>query len=346
MNEFSYINCDNPDFDSAYSKVLNWIHYEIDTSQLKTELVKWAASVDKTEIAQSIPQNLISVEGSIAYLLNRGANLPQKSVNRLLSFLQKHTPDITDQEPDWQQLPETASGKAVLAYVNCYAWIDNAKAQFLSGKLTIDEIPSVVRNIIERNGMGRPGITKKLLKHYKQSLTESRLEESTKSWTKPLAVIVDTLNLLSGNKAAVKLAAKEAHLRKMNSTVASLDRKGEKAASKLKHKAEDSGLGIKSVSPTNIVGATAAVIYNTKNRHIDVYFAIQDQQLTIKGSKIENFDTKASQGKIVRKPENSLQLWVKASNIKRLEILRDAIKGKPWELTGKINSNHIVLKVI
>ena len=344
MNEFSYINYENPDFGAAYSKALNWIHYEIEPSKIKTELVKWAASVDKTEIAQSIPQNLISVEGSIAYLLNRGAILPQKSIDRLLSFLQKHTPDITDQEPEWQPLPETSTGKAVLAYVNSYAWIDNAKAQVLSGKLAIDELPTVVRKIVERNGMGRPLLTKKLLKHYKQSLTESRLDESTKSWTKPLGVIVDILNLLSGNKAAVKLAAKEAHLRKMNSTT--LDRKGEKAASKIKHKAEDSGLGIKSVSPTNIIGATAAVIYNTKNRHIDVYFANQNQQLTIKGSKIENFDIASSQGKIIRKPENTLQLWVKASNIKRLEILRDAINGKPWELTGKINSNHIVLKVI
>ena len=123
-------------------------------------------------------------------------------------------------------------------------------------------------------------------------------------------------------------------------------RKGEKAASNLKHKDEDVVLGIKSVNPTNIVGASAVVIYNTKNRHIDIYVAKQDQQLSIKGTKIENFDEKASQGKIVRKPENALQMWVKATTIKRLEILRDSIKGKPWELTGKINSNHIILKVL
>ena len=346
MNEFPELNHENPDFALQYSRALNWIHYEVDTSQLKMELVKWAATVDKTEVAELVPQNFISVEGSIAYLLNRGAKLPQKSIDRLLAFLQKYTPDNTLVSPEWDFLPDTASSRSVIAYVNCYSWIDNAKSRVLSDKMPLDDLPSVVRETIEKYGLGKPAITKKLLNHYKQSLNDARTEESTKSWVKPLVIIVDVLNLLSGNKAAVKAAAKEALLRKMNSTVSTLDRKGEKAASKIKHKDEDGTLGIKSVNPTNIVGATAVVVYNTKNRHIDIYFAKQDQQLSIKGAKIENFDEKTSQGKIIRKPENALQMWVKAGNIKRLEVLRDAINGKPWELTGKINSNHIILKVL
>ena len=346
MNEFAELDYESPDFDLQYSKALNWIHYEVETSQLKLELVKWAASVNKTEIAESVPQNYISVEGSIAYLLNRGAKLPQKSINRLLEFLQKYTPDNSEPSVELENLPDTASGRAVIAYVNCYSWIDNAKTKVLNDNLSIHELPSFVRETIERFGLGKFAITKKLLKHYKQSLGEARSDAVTKSWVKPLGVIVDTLNLLSGNKAAVKAAAKHAHTRRMNSTVSTLDRKGEKAASNLKHKDEDVVLGIKSVNPTNIVGASAVVIYNTKNRHIDIYVTKQDQQLSIKGTKIENFDEKASQGKIVRKPENALQMWVKATTIKRLEILRDSIKGKPWALTGKINSNHIILKVL
>ena len=59
----------------------------------------------------------------------------------------------------------------------------------------------------------------------------------------------------------------------MKADVHQADRKGEKAASKVSYKDEDMNLGIRSVDPTNVVGAVAAVLYNSKNRHCEIYFA-------------------------------------------------------------------------
>jgi hypothetical protein len=50
--------------------------------------------------------------------------------------------------------------------------------------------------------------------------------------------------------------------------------------------------------------------------------------------------------KTLRKPEEILPHWSKASTLTRLFVLGNTIRGKQHELTGKVTTHHVILKVM
>ena len=290
---------------------------------------------------------MVGIEGKIAYCINRGAKLKESSVEKVRKILCDYE-NRCEKDTDfaWDPISLSAKGKNVLAYVDCYSQIDNAKARVLKGKITIRELPAIVRKVVSDRAAGKSAVAKQLFDHYKDSLVEAKQDASIASWVKPLATIVDTLGLMVNNRASIKAGAKGAKARKLASTLEQSDRKGEKAASRVTYKDEDTTLGINSVDPTNLVGAEAAVIYNTKTRHCEVYFAEASKRLSVQGARITNFDEKKSIGKTLRKPETDLPHWNRATTVRRLEVLLDQVNGKSWSLTGKFNRNTMLLKVL
>ena len=334
------------DFNSVYGRVLNFIHYEVDSSTLKAELVKYSETIGKSDIALLIPANRVGVEGSIAYCINRGANLLPSSIEKVGTILDAYSQSAKDVSPDWEYLPETAQGKQILAYVACYSRIDNAKTRVLLGKLEQRELATEIRKIITAYAGGKIAVAKMLNEHYQQSIAEAKKDDLIKDWIKPLSTIANTISLMVNNRASIKAGAKGAKARKMASTAGEVDRKGEKAASKVTYKDEDNELGIRSVDPVNLVGSEAAVVYNTKNRHIEFYRAKQGKKLSFQGARIINFDEASSIGKTIRKPETDLPHWTRATTVRRLEVLSDGIRGKKWEPSGKMNRNTIIIKIM
>jgi hypothetical protein len=336
----------DPRFSSEYGQVLSWIHQTVDQAQLKNELVEYARSLGKASAVESMQASLIGVEGKIAYCINRGAKLSLSSIAKANDAINRVTSKQEDTSPDWEYIPETARSRAIRAYVNCYSRIDNAKTMVLRGKLDRRDLAPEVRKIVQTYGQTKTAIVKQLVDHYNDAYLEARQDDATKDWIKPLATIAETLSLMLNNRASIRAGAKGAKARKMRSTVETMDRKGEKAASKVSYKDEDDKLGIRSVDPTNLVGAEAAVVFNTKNRHCEVYLAKQGSSLSVQGARIVNFDESTSLGKTLRKPESDLPHWVRATTLKRLEVLLNGIKGKTWEVTGKLNKNCIIVKVL
>ena len=155
-----------------------------------------------------------------------------------------------------------------------------------------------------------------------------------------------TISIMVSNRAGIRAGSKKSRAHKMSTTVQTADRKGERAAAKVNYKDTDTNLGIDSVLPTNLIGSDAAVIYNTKNRHCEVYFAETGKKLSITGAKITNFDVEKSQGRTLRKPEQDLPHWSRASNARRLEVLLEQFNGKKWSVAGKLNRNTMILAVI
>lgn len=333
-------------FQSRYTDVLNWIHQTVDPSQLKNELITYARSKKNTDISDLVSGSLVGVECKIAYCLNRGAKLSNSSVSRLETLIDKIADRCSQASPEWEYLPETPSSKIVRAYVGCYSHIDNAKTRVLRGILDQRDLATEVRKIVQTYAQSKTAVVKQLAEHYKEAYLEARQEDAIRDWIKPLATISDTLHLMLSNRASIRAGARGAKARKMQSTVETMDRKGEKAASRVSYKDEDNTLGIRSVDPTNIVGAAAAVVFNTKTRHCEVYLAEKDKTLSVQGAKIINFDEKASMGRTLRKPESDLPHWVRATTLRRLEVLATGIKGKVWEVNGKLNKNCIIVKVL
>lgn len=119
----------------------------------------------------------------------------------------------------------------------------------------------------------------------------------------------------------------------------------EKVVSKLKYMKEEKTLKLVSINPVDIVGAQELWCYNTKTRKLYKYIADSlTGPLGVKGTSIINFDTAKSVGKTLRKPEEKLKEFAKASKVQLRKFL-DEIKATETVGNGRINSDMVLLKV-
>jgi hypothetical protein len=116
-------------------------------------------------------------------------------------------------------------------------------------------------------------------------------------------------------------------------------------ASKVQYMKDFAELNLKSVLPEKIVGANQVWLYNTKTKLLGMYNADNAKGLTIKGTTIQNFNTETSIGKRLRKPEVTVKQVLDGGKIV-LKKLLDGLTTKPSELTGRINSDTIIVRVI
>ena len=106
---------------------------------------------------------------------------------------------------------------------------------------------------------------------------------------------------------------------------------------------ENTELGLTSVQPAMVVGASEVWAFNAKYRKLQLIKAVSGQTLTFKGTTIQNFDTENSMSKTVRKPEEIAKLvgqgtrtWTKAFKEN---------KSKPGGVNGRINEETLLLAV-
>lgn len=113
-----------------------------------------------------------------------------------------------------------------------------------------------------------------------------------------------------------------------------------KQVEKLKFMKEFDELKLKSVKPTDIVGASEAWFYDTAKRKLTVYRA-SEGGLSVKGTTILNFDVNESETKMIRKPTA-----LKGVSGKRaMNNLWKSIKTKASKPNGRTNDNMIILSV-
>mgnify|MGYP001565337358 CR=1 FL=1 len=118
-----------------------------------------------------------------------------------------------------------------------------------------------------------------------------------------------------------------------------------KVVGKLKYQTYNDEHKITSIKPETIIGAQTLWIFNTKTRKLCVYNASTlDKELSVKGSYIVGWDAKTSTGKTLRKPPEQLKTFFEGGKVAQRKLL-EAIRGKPTELTGKINKDILLLKV-
>lgn len=326
----------NKNYESEFADIMTMLGNNLDKSEMQLEFINYARSIERAEDAGKIPKSHIITEGKIAYCLNRGAKLEPRTIQKVIELLDR-SEEFANQskEVDIDDLPITAQTKFVIGYTLCYALIDNIISKVSYGKLPQKDIPDEVRSIIRKYGESKPKIIKKLDEHYSEMFDDAQIDPTVKKWIKPLQSIIDTIRLMNSNVRKPRKPRKNKP-----------DTSAVKAANKIKFKPSDDTLGIKSLIPENIIGSTGVVLFNTKNRRCELYIATDNTKLSIKGSKIVNFDATRSNGKTIRNPDEMLPHWLKAGNSKRLEILKKDINGKEWEVNGKLNKNIIILKTV
>jgi len=116
-----------------------------------------------------------------------------------------------------------------------------------------------------------------------------------------------------------------------------------KLVEKMKFMKEFPELSIKSVLATSIINSNELWVYNTKYKKLQVYRAMDDAGLSVKGTTIIGYDPSNSGGKTLRKPE--LVKDYQAMGKRPLNSAYKALTTKEAAVNGRVNEECILLKV-
>ena len=119
----------------------------------------------------------------------------------------------------------------------------------------------------------------------------------------------------------------------------------EKIVAKLKYAREDKSMRLVSINPVDIIGAQELWVYNTKTRKLGKYIADSLKgPLNVKGTTIIGYDEAKSITKTLRKPEEKLKEFARATKVELRKFL-EAIKATETRLNGRINTETVLLRV-
>ena len=119
----------------------------------------------------------------------------------------------------------------------------------------------------------------------------------------------------------------------------------EKVVSKLKYMKEEKTLKLVSINPVDIVGAQELWAYNTKTRKLYKYIADSlTGPLGVKGTSITGYNEVKSVGKTLRKPEEKLKEFARATKVQLRKFLEE-IKATETQANGRINADIVLLRI-
>jgi len=118
----------------------------------------------------------------------------------------------------------------------------------------------------------------------------------------------------------------------------------EKMVAKLKFKSTDEKLGLSSIDPITIIGATELFLYDTKTRKL-YRFVGKDGGLSVNGTSIDNYDSIKSIGKTLLKPVEQLTKFKNSGKL-ALKTFIDDIDTLDIKASGKLTENQVLLKAL
>ena len=118
----------------------------------------------------------------------------------------------------------------------------------------------------------------------------------------------------------------------------------EKKLKNFKYQKQDNTYKIASVNPEKLLGAQELWCFNTKNKVLTVFRAIDRGGLQVKGTSIVNYDETSSMSKGAgRKPEEVLDKLQKSGKIILRKLMEELKTDKPLQV--RINENTVLVKV-
>ena len=102
---------------------------------------------------------------------------------------------------------------------------------------------------------------------------------------------------------------------------------------------------LKSIPPTQIVGATQLWVYNITYKTLGVYVCSNSHGFMVKGCTILNFDPSESIGKTLRNPSDIIPTVLDSGKVALRKIL-GSLKTREKKLTGRINKDTILLRAL
>ena len=354
--EPSWTNQDDRNLKIAEIRALNWYNYFCDSKQAKTFLLEYMASVGRTkeEIAMvSSSDNTIPVQlGWVARMMCMGYDPSDTFKN----FFVKEFKTVMESAKKTKKAkaPVVATTTAPVVSIQDrirekaseeVGEIEGLVDEFIAGGCKFaPDMESYLKGK-ELSAVVQKKMCEVFIKRSKEfedvmNTTDADIKEGYSNFSKVQlrkvkefydAIVAET------NRGAEKKPTRKA--RKVKEKPTSV------VASKVQYMKDFAELNLKSILPEKIIGANQVWLYNTKTKLLGMYNADNAKGLTIKGTTIQNFNVETSIGKRLRKPDVAIKQVLDGGKIV-LKKLLDGLTTKPAELTGRINSDTIIVRVI
>tara|TARA_R110001592_G_scaffold278868_3_gene546192 strand:- start:277 stop:1554 length:1278 start_codon:yes stop_codon:yes gene_type:complete len=122
------------------------------------------------------------------------------------------------------------------------------------------------------------------------------------------------------------------------------EKSADQLVAKMKYKKLDSDYGIASVSPSGLIGAVCAVVFNTKNRKLGVYVSVDEDGFKARGTTLLRYNEDTSLQKTLRKPQEQLNIFKKTTKVRTIKEF-ESTKTTETKLNGRFNDETVILAV-
>lgn len=350
-------------FRTNFYAAITYAHYELSASALKKEVAQYLRNIDVKHPLLSrlkdIDENRFMTLGKYMYIMNHGGEIPEDIFPGVMPALEKlideeegkaTTTKITEVE-SLDEIPpkvtfsiqDRIKEKAHEVAGEIEGWIDDFCVDKKTPTKTVEEFVA----LFKANELKAPHmrfvslIFVKRAEEIEDALSgkDKDLVECYSNFSKTELKKYDLFhkNLLKAVAMMQEVAKVERAPRKKKPVSM------EKTVSKLKYKKEDSGLGIVSLNPVQIVGSKELWVYNTKTRKLSQYKASDERGLNVKGTGLLNYSSDSVE-KTIRKPVETLVEFKKASKVKLRSFLKD-LSTVDVPVSGKLNEHCVILRI-
>lgn len=354
----------------SITRAYNWYSHFYGMSDAKQFLVTYLESIksDKTKTVKKIPDNkMITTVGWLARMATRGLVLTEEqraymndTVTRMVSRLEQEKEAKEASASDDKPAPSRANIQEIMRekardtageiddLFDSMVWFNDCEKDFFVDDHVYTPMELLKRSNILPQHVGL--ILKRwtnirsefeeVLKGTDAQLNEAYASYSKKQMKNKLQFTEEVIKQLN-DYVSLKQATKKVRVRKPIPV--------EKLVKRLKYCKTFTDTALKlelvSLSPTKLVGASEAFLYDTKKRKL-TYLVADDysKTLTVQGSKIIGFDKNKSQTKGIRKPSEKVNELMKAGRPASRKLF-DNIKAVSVIPKGKTNNDVIILKV-
>lgn len=361
---------DGPKFTGHFRRAMEWYRLEKTGKELKPGVINWMAlnGYDREDIAEfkkTKDSRCGMTMGGVAACLNRGMpeihqgfnegrDTAQWLRNEITKVIADGKDDIDDTEEDkpvvktptyvpniQDRLREAAGGMSEELDAAIDSWIMDPDAfdpkafkivNLLRGKGAKAAHARFIKGFFTR---GHAELVELASGQADEQLREAYKHNSRKN-VKKLIEFYEAIMAACEQIAAEQKVLKKPRAKKV--------KPAEELVAKLKFKTVEDKLGAVSVPAAGLIGAQAAVVYNTKTRKIGVYVSKTSAGLSVKGTSIIDFTEKSFQ-KTLRKPADQLREFKEQNTQKRVTDWFGKIKATETSLNGRMNADIMILKV-
>ncbi len=362
-------NWSQDQFNKNFREAMSWYNLNKSVKDLKPQIINWMAreGFDKKLIAQfkktRDSRTGMTMCGLAACLMkgmpavhpnfNNGKNSAEWLRNQILEVIDSG--DFEEEEKDVKQekpaapvlniqdrLREAAGGMSEELDYAIDNWItdpDNFDPKsfkilsLLRGKVAKAAHSRYIKSFFQR---GYDELMELSSGNADEQLREAYKHNSRKNVKK----LIEFYELIMA--ACDQIAAEQKILKKPR---AKKVKPAEDLVKKLKFKTSDDKLGIVSVPPAQIIGASTVLVYNVKTRKIGLYVSKDTSGFRVKGTTLENFTDKSTQ-KTLRKPVEQFKELKEQNTARRVESwYAKNIKTTETKLNGRFNEDTVILRV-